>query len=508
MEINALVESESLLPPKRLGIVCVAMIDSSPHAKARAQACHTCLACVEKTGLSGVGKKGVLSSAKLLSQETTMYRVAALDLMELILSKMNGDMQRLVRICGPNLSDKARLLLEERWYKGQAKETAPLSVSIGSPSRRSQGGSPRKTPMTGSRRDAMEPELYDELPKLSLRARGKEQHRPSPRTQTGTQDTSDDPFAFFSATRRSASPSNMETELLSAGDASNVFRFSVTTDVEPSGAAASLRARLLKIREKGKVLEIGTAGVGEDLVEEDIVANGAEGFETELHLPIDFETHMGSISSLLNKGGPITEKDTDLETCVGSLKIFHAALSRQQHSAVGLTAAQLSDLRIFLIDRMDAMVDLLRRYAKNVELIASIVVIAHSDYVLLRFSFDISRLIGFTINAGDERVNAGMLLPLLSLCLATLMALFRDPEFASKVSPEELTLLIRESGTALLDTRLSSSEELNEDTRTQMVRAINKVRLLDGFRGIRVKYSSDRNHSLRFRSLYKPLLGR
>jgi hypothetical protein len=85
-------------------------------------------------------------------------------------------------------------------------------------------------------------------------------------------------------------------------------------------------------------------------------------------------------------------------------------------------------------------------------------------------------LIGFTLNSGDEKVSSGMLLPLLSLCLATLMALFRDEEFALVVSTAELSLLIRETGTALLDPRLSSSEKLNEDTRSQMVRAINKVR--------------------------------
>lgn len=96
--------------------------------------------------------------------------------------------------------------------------------------------------------------------------------------------------------------------------------------------------------------------------------------------------------------------------------------------------------------------------------------------------FNIARLIGFTIHSGDERVNAGMLLPLLSLCLATLMALFRDSQFSSKVSPEELTLLIRETGAALLDARLSSSEDLNEDTREQMVRAINKVSMVSDSR--------------------------
>ena len=36
-----------------------------------------------------------------------------LDLMEMILTKMNRDIQRLVRICGPSLSDNAKQFLEK-----------------------------------------------------------------------------------------------------------------------------------------------------------------------------------------------------------------------------------------------------------------------------------------------------------------------------------------------------------------------------------------------------------
>ena len=84
-------------------------------------------------------------------------------------------------------------------------------------------------------------------------------------------------------------------------------------------------------------------------------------------------------------------------------------------------------------------------------------------------------LISFSINGGSEDENVGLLLPLLSLCLAILMALFRDEEFALVVSVEELSLLLRETGCALLDERLSASDDLNDDTRAQMIRAINKV---------------------------------
>ena len=95
------------------------------------------------------------------------------------------------------------------------------------------------------------------------------------------------------------------------------------------------------------------------------------------------------------------------------------------------------------------------------------------DHCLTYSSFWL-RLIAFALQSGEKTVHAGMLLPLLSLCLAALMALFRDVEFGPAVSTEELTLLLRETGVALLDPRLSS-DQLSEETGSQMVRAINKV---------------------------------
>lgn len=72
-----------------------------------------------------------------------------------------------------------------------------------------------------------------------------------------------------------------------------------------------------------------------------------------------------------------------------------------------------------------------------------------------------------------------MSVPLVSVALATLMALFRDESLSRKVSLEALILLIRETGRALLDSRLSVSSHrassLDESTSSQMVRAINKL---------------------------------
>lgn len=66
------------------------------------------------------------------------------------------------------------------------------------------------------------------------------------------------------------------------------------------------------------------------------------------------------------------------------------------------------------------------------------------------------------------------MIPLASICLATLMAVFRDTAVSNKISVEELTLLFREVSTALLDHRLTSGQ-LDEEAGSQMVRAINKV---------------------------------
>ena len=71
-----------------------------------------------------------------------------------------------------------------------------------------------------------------------------------------------------------------------------------------------------------------------------------------------------------------------------------------------------------------------------------------------------------------------MSVPLLSVNLASLMAIFRSDDISKAVRVEFLTLLIKEAAKALLDPRLAASSQsnaLDEATSTQMVRAINKV---------------------------------
>lgn len=95
---------------------------------------------------------------------------------------------------------------------------------------------------------------------------------------------------------------------------------------------------------------------------------------------------------------------------------------------------------------------------------------------LLRLRF---RLISFGFNCHNSDLNAGMSVPLLSVTLACLMAIFRSDDLPKQVQVEDLTILVKDAGKALLDPRLASSattaSSLDEETSTQMVRAINKV---------------------------------
>jgi hypothetical protein len=62
--------------------------------------------------LSGIREKGVLVAEKL-----SKNKAAFLDLMALLVSRMNNDVQRLSKICGSSLSTTARTLVEEHIKK-------------------------------------------------------------------------------------------------------------------------------------------------------------------------------------------------------------------------------------------------------------------------------------------------------------------------------------------------------------------------------------------------------
>ncbi|CAJ1952945.1 unnamed protein product [Cylindrotheca closterium] len=544
MELLDLCTSEALCPPKKLGpLVCVPVLEASPYPHARVLACRECYDCVEKIGLSGIGKRGTLALAKALSEEKLLEnRNAYLDLMESLLLRMNGDMQRLARICGSSLSAKARDLLEERVTSGGGSKPTSGTESLrrtqkprGSPNR--EIPSPQKIPRSPTfaknktivpRSPTFEPAkskgvsggynsaFGDELPALGL--------RDSPRT-TQSSRLSQGPSSYSQGMRRGSakldvdSANDILSNLLDAEEmlegtggiarsnsiasskssipetnsqSKSTKLFSVPTQMSAAaamdkpdssnsasteiGAAASLRARLLKIREKTKVT-IDTIEVEEEAPQDkfglsttfsqETSSSTATGPEKALSpvrgIPFDNDLYsqgeprerlsafLDTLSSLIAKKSPLQEDDDDIFATTDVLKTIHAAVSGQANLAVDLSSSDVTHLRVEIADR------------------ASDVVAA------------LTRLIGFGFDCHDSRCSAGMSVPLLSVNLASLMAIFRSDDLAKKVAVDDLTLLIREAGKALLDKRLATSSsvpegsKLDDATSTQMVRAINKL---------------------------------
>ncbi|KAG7371784.1 hypothetical protein IV203_017926 [Nitzschia inconspicua] len=508
-DLVLLLKAGRVIPTKKLGpLVCVAMMESSTHAKARLMACQDCYECVASTGLSGIGKKGVLVAAKSLSEEKLPENKAAyLDLMVLLVSRMNNDIQRLSKICGSSLSTKARSLVEERMKKVE-KEGGLLSPakSSGIPSRLDESSSkasklPRSiqnTPVSTSFPRSTEFEVatkpsilfndetmhfQDELPALDLRLGPK-------KTPTKTHGGLPQPSPPSSLPRlkladKSCASQNDQTSLAlgstltfpkeqseslpaylfpsSSGSLSDsslkISGCETSQRNESIGAAASLRARLLKIREKNNGTG-STSGVEVVLTKSTSGGESAEDNSTKIHESLEqrcsslkpvLTESLTTFKKLMEKSPPLHEDDNDVASCTDVLKNIHAAVSKQAHLAVDMDPANISQLREDIRDRISDVVSTL------------------------------TRLIGIGFDCHDPSFNAGMSVPLLSVNLASLMAIFRSHDISTLVSVDDLTILIKEAGKALLDPRLSTTSKsstvslLDEATSTQMVRAINKL---------------------------------
>lgn len=442
-------KAEEILPTKRMGpLVCVAVIESSSHPKAKLLACRQCYECVDQIGLAGIGKKGVLAAAKSLSEEKLQEnRNALLDLTALLVSRMNGDMQRFARICGSSLSGKARSLLEERIKKGGPAASAPTSktrssISRPSPnmksavSRRASSGllqsnkTPSKFPGLNSRaslpaghamelgRTDIDGNFKDELPaldlRLGLRSSPPSQSRiPRPSNADLSKPLSSPISPSFQSRltppRISASYSSDHSD---TGDkrhdeieedgsvgknlfaSSAAFRESTErrTDAPSSeavGAAASLRARLMKIRERNTTTDNEEGGAEQE--EEQRTADHVhqddgradthnEGLDSDSYGLVTpeaklvaydkeketvnlrvrrLENYLSVIRGLVSRTVPISDEDDDIIKATDVLKNLHAAVSQQPSLAVGLDSTAVTELRIEIQEKANEVVETL-----------------------------------------------------------------------------------------------------------------------------------------------------
>jgi len=364
-------------------------------------ALHECLACVDRIGLSGLGKKGLLVTAKSLSEESLPEnRTAALDLIETVLAKMDGDVDKLASICGTAyLSDKARAMIEERWKKHPGSHQALPQKSMPRddrsrrqshiPSARAAGVHRRSRRSVTSNAHAYDtspsPErakagstssdgLRDELPSFKLQLDGAKSAAITSKHAAPSAPASG-PFTFsFNATQthRDSEPANAIDEVIRQETISSVSlgtgkQKDVSSSAAPSsetGAAASLRARLLKIREKQKEEHVAPAPIAS------VSAHQPELSPSDLSSPLtetpsapmvkelrgeaeerrpapqnSYDALRTCIEELLHTTPPVPEAHPCLRDCTSALKKYHAAISNQPAAAPDMSSVEFSDLR-------------------------------------------------------------------------------------------------------------------------------------------------------------------
>lgn len=230
----------------------------------------------------------------------------------------------------------------------------------------------------------------------------------------------EDPFAFAPAARKAISPNsssgNDRTESANEGPSK--------TETEGLATAASLRARLLRIRGQCPV---------------DGECNGSRIIQptssTYISYPKDyFDKGIATFGRLTSKETRVSEHDDDMLAVIDVFKTFHAALSQEPNQ-------RTDDLRHEIKSNLSITIE------------------------------HITNCIGFAFNCVDSITNADISVPLVSVTVATLMALVRDKYFETNVSQDDLVLLLRGTTTAMLDSRLSE----NSGTSLQLVKAMNKA---------------------------------
>lgn len=415
-------------------MICVPLIEHSHQSKTRLLALHECRTCVENVGLSGLGKKGLLVTAKTLSKEhLPENRAAALDLIETVLAKMDGDVDKLASICGTEyLSDKGRAMIEERWKKHEGSHQSMPQTGIQRkdrsrrqsriPSSRAAFGASRTrqraTSPIAERRHSDPDEaddgsgegLRDELPSFKLELDGfKTTSRGANRSAGSTAPVSG-PFTFsFSTTaddvdgndvavgtNDEVSQRQVETtaavgSITQGGMPTNTLP-ATSSSVPTEGAAASLRARLLKIRQKQREESaaqqaaeasacqreetttreevahssslqpaLSPSDISSPLIETPVEQPMTEKATTRVDTDNSYESLHSIIEELLHTKPPVPDAHPSLQNCTSTLKKYHAAISNQPGAAPDMSYEEFSNLKQNISDKTVEVIENLTR---------------------------------------------------------------------------------------------------------------------------------------------------
>jgi hypothetical protein len=297
------------------------VIEHSFNSKTRGIAIRELQLCVESSGLNAVGKKGMLVTAKGFSEESMPENKALyLELIETIILKMNGDMNKFFKVCGSSaLSRRSKDTIATRMAKSgtgtDLSQNASLRQSSGSSTTRS------RTPLTQTM------------------------------SRTTPSEDNEGPFKFsYGSNGTKSSGESVESRASLSDDILNKREAS-------SGAAASLRERLRQIRDKH---------VQEGDSSSELPTNGqsSRAVAAPTSCPL-YNEIMESVEIVLGEPTPLLEINEIFTKALICLRQLHSSLSNSNNDSTGTDPALLKELRQYIHYKVPEVVKLLTRYVLN-----------------------------------------------------------------------------------------------------------------------------------------------
>jgi len=518
-----------IFPASKYGpFICVPVIEKTANAKAKVVAIKELHRCVEICGLDGIGKRGLTSTAKVLSEEhVSEIKIALLDLIETVILKMDSDIQKYLKICTSSyLSSKARDLILERISRhgigrGHAENSHP-SISQDRPTKSSVSNETADN-MSGL--------------KLNLGLRASTQV-----SVTEYAATPDGPFTFSFQSKFSPM-TNVEdkTRVMSASYASTPLsargsmipdplahrthhQISNTSsnDTSAAGAAASLRERLKQIRDKhrlGSQTAVTSIDIDKDegYVDSPPVKKDSSLISSVITVPpviqrtppsftekTMFSGIIECVDKLLFEPIPLIPNNSRyFTTALDGLRRIHASLTSTQSGAAN-QAAELEQLKSQIITNMAVCVERLARYEyKYMIHHVCLNPFSYISFYLHSNVFIVVSVLDFGFKCCHSDQTAGLSIPLLSVGIAALMAIFLDMDLAAHVSQSSLIHVLREASKGLLDPRLNATTptdypDLDDATCKKMAKAMNKVMIDPFVTSSQILHISIQTHTMHF----------
>lgn len=348
------------------------------YAKAKAVAIRELQRCVEISGIDGIGKRGLTSTAKILSEEQVVeIKNALLDLIETAVQKMDSDIQKYLKICTSSyLSSNARDLILERVARHGIGKGQSEAVQV------NDRPSSTKRSAINEKTDGM----------LALKLNLGLKSNVTPMTETAV----DGPFTFSFQSKLNpaingddkakslslsyaSTPSTRETLLVPDASSFKSQRSSsvVTSDSSAAGAAASLRERLKQIRDKhrlGSQIAVASHDHEEDFVEslpkqEPLSTSSLVSIPSVIQKnPLVTEksiflTIIESVDKLLFEPIPLIPSNSRyFPVALDGLRRIHASLTSTSNGPTN-QSAELEKLKLEIVANMPMCVERLARYA-------------------------------------------------------------------------------------------------------------------------------------------------